>query len=65
MEAFYNQKISSDRQLINYDLLPSGFYTNIKAIVDSELKAVIVGAKTIDEAIASMQERGQQLLDQK
>lgn len=66
MEAFYILKPDvtiSNR--VNYDLLPQWTSTNLKGIINSELKAVTVGAKTLDEAIASMQERGQRLLDQK
>ncbi|MEK5478307.1 extracellular solute-binding protein [Paenibacillus sp. FSL R5-0407] len=66
MEAFYNLKPDvSTHSFVDYDLLPPRTYTNLKGIIGSEAKAVMVGAKTRDEAIASMQERGQRLLDEK
>ncbi|MNJ77210.1 hypothetical protein D3C77_746490 [compost metagenome] len=49
---------------VNYDLLPKGFYGKMRDIINSEGKAAMVGAKTLEDAIASMQERGQQLLEQ-
>ncbi|MMZ69975.1 hypothetical protein D1872_329150 [compost metagenome] len=65
MEAFYTLNPDINRKLIDYHTFPDRFYTNITGIIDSELRAVTVGAKTLDEAIASMQERGQLLLDKK
>ncbi|MBA9085707.1 multiple sugar transport system substrate-binding protein [Fontibacillus solani] len=65
MEAFYNLKPDVNRTVNYYDALPKGFLKQITGIINSEGKAAMVGAKTLDEAIASMQERGQQLLDQK
>ncbi|GIO35264.1 hypothetical protein J41TS12_01250 [Paenibacillus antibioticophila] len=66
VEAFYKLKpdVTSSGN-VNYDLLPLGTYTNLRGIINSELKAVAAGAKTLDEALASMQERGQRLLDRK
>lgn len=66
IEAFYNQRpeikpVSAEF----YSSLPNGFFTNMDGIINSELKAVTVGVKTLDEAMASMQERGQRLLDEK
>ncbi|RCX19134.1 multiple sugar transport system substrate-binding protein [Fontibacillus phaseoli] len=65
MEAFYNLKPDVNRTFIDFDKFPKGFFGNMDEIINSELKAVTVGAKTLDEAVASMQERGQRLLDQK
>lgn len=65
MEAFYNLKPDVNRKIINYNLFPNRFFGNLDGIINSEGKAVMVGVKTLDEAIASMQERGQRLLDQK
>lgn len=65
MEAFYNLKPDVNRKIINYNLFPNRFFGNLDGIINSEGKAVMVGVKTLDEAIASMQERGQKLLDQK
>lgn len=65
MEAFYSLKPDVNPTRIDYDNGPEGFHTRMKEIISSEAKAVMVGAKTLDEAIASMQERGQKLLDEK
>lgn len=65
IEAFYNLKPDVNSVYVDYELLPKGFYGNIRGIINSEGKAVMVGAKSLDEAMASMQERGQQLLDKK
>ncbi|MEK5478306.1 ABC transporter substrate-binding protein [Paenibacillus sp. FSL R5-0407] len=65
MDAFYSLKPDTNPIRIDYDNVPKGFYTHIKEIISSEAKAVMVGAKTLDEAMVSMQERGQRLLDQK
>ncbi|MNW60734.1 hypothetical protein D3C74_387450 [compost metagenome] len=65
MEAFYTLNPDINRKTIDYDSFPDRFYTNITGIIDSELRAVIVGAKTLDEAMVSMQERGLQLLNSK
>lgn len=66
MEAFYNLKPDVNAHIgVDYRLLPLRTYSNLKGIINSEAKAVMVGAKTLDEAMASMQERGQRLLDQK
>lgn len=63
MESFY--KLEPERNFTgNYDLLPTGVHRKIKGIISSEIKAAILGVKTLDEAISSMQERGQQMLDQ-
>ncbi|MOA01417.1 Bacterial extracellular solute-binding protein [compost metagenome] len=58
MEAFYTLNPDINRKTIDYDSFPDRFYTNISGIIDSELRAVTVGAKTLDEAMVSMQERG-------
>lgn len=65
MEAFYNLKPDVNRKIVNYSLFPKGFLGNLEGIINSEGKAVMAGAKTLDKAMASMQERGQKLLDQK
>ncbi|WP_334072207.1 MULTISPECIES: ABC transporter substrate-binding protein [Paenibacillus] len=65
MDAFYNLKPVMNSQNINSDLFPKGFFGGLEGIINSEGKAAMVGAKTLDEAMASMQERGQRLLDRK
>ncbi|MNI68056.1 hypothetical protein D3C73_1237250 [compost metagenome] len=63
MESFYKLKPEVNFNG-DYDLLPDGVSGKVRDIITSELKAAMAGAKTLDEAIASMQERGQQVLDQ-
>lgn len=63
IEGFYKLKPEANFSG-NYDLLPDGVLRKVKDIIISEVKAAMVGAKTLDEAISSMQERGQQVLDQ-
>lgn len=65
MEAFYILKPDVNSKSTDYRLLPQGTSSNLKGIINSELKAVTAGAKTLDEAMASMEERGQRLLDKK
>lgn len=65
MEAFYNLRPDFYREYINYDLIPVNYLKNIEGIISSELKAVMVGAKTLDEAMTSMQTRGEQFIDKK
>lgn len=66
MEAFYNLKPDvNPYSFVDYDLLPPRTYSNLKGIISSEAKAVMVGTKTLEEAMASMEERGQRLLEQK
>lgn len=65
MEAFYNLKPDADVEYVDYDLLPQGFALHMEGVIASEAKAVMVGVKNLDEAMVSMQERGQRWLDQK
>ncbi|MNN32738.1 hypothetical protein D3C81_1464690 [compost metagenome] len=63
MEAFFTLKPDLDRSFVNFDLFPDGFFGSLQDIINSEGKAVMVGAKTLDEAISSMQQRGEQQLE--
>ncbi|MOA60937.1 hypothetical protein D3C78_1859550 [compost metagenome] len=64
MEAFYSLKPNLNIDYLDYDLYPKGFFSNLEGAINSEAKAAWVGVKTLDEAIASIQERVQQFLDQ-
>ncbi|MNP67602.1 hypothetical protein D3C76_1634530 [compost metagenome] len=46
-----------------YENIPISFLNAFYGIVESELKAAALGVKTIDEALVSIEERGQQQLD--
>ncbi|MNH93710.1 Bacterial extracellular solute-binding protein [compost metagenome] len=63
MEAFFTLKPDLDRSFVNFDLFPDGFFGSLQDIINSEGKAAMVGAKTLDEAISSMQQRGEQQLE--
>lgn len=66
MEAFYVLKPRDKWMPYEYySAPPKGFFAGMEGIINSELKAVTAGAKTLDEAMASMEERGQRLLDKK
>ncbi|WP_170220276.1 ABC transporter substrate-binding protein [Paenibacillus anaericanus] len=65
MEVFYSNlkmdwAVVSDR---DYKKIPINVWDTFNGIVASELKAAAVGVKTIDEALGSIEERGQVLLD--
>ncbi|SDF88561.1 multiple sugar transport system substrate-binding protein [Fontibacillus panacisegetis] len=66
LEAFYkNLNMNMGiKDFSKYNKIPSKFYGILDGIIESELKAVTVGAKSIDEALVSIEERGQQQLDQ-
>ncbi|MNO70914.1 Bacterial extracellular solute-binding protein [compost metagenome] len=63
MEAFFTLKPDLNHSFINFDLFPDSFFGSLGDIINSEGKAAMVGAKTLDEAIASMQQRGEQQLE--
>ncbi|MEK4513140.1 extracellular solute-binding protein [Paenibacillus anaericanus] len=65
MESFYSN-LKMNRTLMShsyYDNIPNNFGSVFNGIVESELKAAAVGVKSIDEALVSIEERGQQQLD--
>ncbi|SDF88346.1 multiple sugar transport system substrate-binding protein [Fontibacillus panacisegetis] len=65
MEAFFSN-LKMNRTLVShsyYENIPISFLNAFHGIVESELKAAAVGVKTIDEALVSIEERGQQQLD--
>ncbi|MNC75517.1 hypothetical protein D3C75_1270600 [compost metagenome] len=63
MDAFFTLKPDLNHSFINFDLFPDSFIGNLNNIINSEGKAAMMGAKTLDEAIASMQQRGEQQLE--
>ncbi|MNZ70902.1 Bacterial extracellular solute-binding protein [compost metagenome] len=65
IEVFYSN-LKMNRALVShsyYDNIPINFGGIFYNIVESELKAAAVGAKSIDEALVSIEERGQEQLD--
>ncbi|MNN75149.1 hypothetical protein D3C81_1914260 [compost metagenome] len=64
IDVFYNQKLKLEDFKKDWSAVPDGFNSQMKGIINSEAKAFMVGAKTLEEAMGSMQERGQKWLDQ-
>ncbi|MNU07429.1 hypothetical protein D3C72_2530120 [compost metagenome] len=46
-----------------YNKIPQKFHGALSRIMDSELRAAMTGAKSIDEALQSIEKRGQEQLD--
>ncbi|MMZ60034.1 hypothetical protein D1872_221040 [compost metagenome] len=46
-----------------FNKIPRKFHSALSRIMDSELRAAMAGAKSVDEALQTIQERGQQELD--
>lgn len=63
IEAFYDQKPNLKDMSVDYSSLPEGFSSKLDNIINAEGKAVLAGLKTLDEAIADIQARGQSEMD--
>lgn len=57
IEAFYNQKPNLDRSTIDYTKVPKGF--SLRNIINQEVASLIAGVKSVDEVMASIEQRGQ------
>ncbi|MNI81226.1 hypothetical protein D3C73_1378210 [compost metagenome] len=65
MEVFYKRS-NMDwalKDYSQYNKIPQKFHGALSRIMDSELRAAMTDAKSIDEALESIQERGQEELD--
>ncbi|MFD1953191.1 ABC transporter substrate-binding protein [Paenibacillus thailandensis] len=60
--AFYALKPSTRNPYGEFDKLPSNFYMEFDGIANQELTGVQEGTKTLDEALQSLQEKGQAAL---
>ncbi|MNN86160.1 hypothetical protein D3C81_2035370 [compost metagenome] len=49
--------------LVDESAIPVRFTSKLFVIIESEVKAVMAGVKTLDEALKSIEERGQEQLD--
>ncbi|GGH32698.1 ABC transporter substrate-binding protein [Paenibacillus segetis] len=66
LEAFYTLEPQDKRMPADYYALPpDDFFYLLKQVINTELNEVVGGTKTLEEAMASMQMGGQQLLDTK
>ncbi|MNP70175.1 hypothetical protein D3C76_1663720 [compost metagenome] len=63
IEAFYDQKPNLNDMSVDYSSLPEGFSSKLNGIINSEGQAVLAGLKTVEEAIADIQARGQGEMD--
>lgn len=65
MEVFYKRS-NMDwalKDYSQYNKIPQKFHGALSRIMDSELRAAMTGAKSIDEALQSIEKRGQEQLD--
>ncbi|MNZ79545.1 Bacterial extracellular solute-binding protein [compost metagenome] len=63
LEVFYNKKPNMSWALVDESAIPVRFTSKLFVIIESEVKAVMAGVKTLDEALKSIEERGQEQLD--
>lgn len=64
LEAFYKLKPISGTLYEDYQKLPHSFFNGFQTMADTELDQVLNNKKTLDDAIAAIQTKGQALLDQ-
>ncbi|MFC5649411.1 ABC transporter substrate-binding protein [Paenibacillus solisilvae] len=64
MKAFYSLKPVQSSLYKDYDKLPQNFFMQFMGIAQEELKGAFDGKKSIDEALAAAQTKGQQALIQ-
>ncbi|MNZ94681.1 hypothetical protein D3C78_1137950 [compost metagenome] len=65
MEVFYKRSNMewALKDYSQFNKIPRKFHSALSRIMDSELRAAMAGAKSVDEALQTIQERGQQELD--
>ncbi|CAM3458701.1 ABC transporter substrate-binding protein [Marinicrinis lubricantis] len=59
MEAFYTLDPDFHHMLVEYDRFPKGFFGQLEAMILQESKMAYVGQKSLDEALQSIQTRGE------
>ena len=64
MKAFYSLKPVQSSLYKDYEKLPQNFYMQFMSIAQQELKSAFDGTKSIDDALAAAQTKGQQALIQ-
>ncbi|WP_163854525.1 ABC transporter substrate-binding protein [Paenibacillus elgii] len=60
LEPFYMLKMSENSLSKNFDKIPFGFYQPFNELAGTEIMSVVEGKKSVDEAIKTMQEKGQE-----
>ncbi len=61
MEPFYMLKSNEDMLMKDGDTIPFGFNQPFNEMAGTEILAVIEGTKSVDEALKTMQEKGQEI----
>jgi multiple sugar transport system substrate-binding protein len=64
MKAFYSLKPAQSSLYKDYEKLPQNFFMQFMSIAQQELKSAFDGTKSIDDALAAAQTKGQQALIQ-
>ncbi|UVI28503.1 ABC transporter substrate-binding protein [Paenibacillus spongiae] len=64
MQAFYSLKPAESSLYKDYEKLPQDFFMQFMSIAQEELKSAFDDKKSLDEALALLQTRGQQVMDQ-
>ncbi|MBA2939899.1 sugar ABC transporter substrate-binding protein [Paenibacillus sp. CGMCC 1.16610] len=64
LEAFYLLKPNPDKNYTGLEKIPSSFYQPFTLLANQEIQAVIDGKKSADEALKTIQDKGQEQLVQ-
>ncbi|WP_080838958.1 ABC transporter substrate-binding protein [Cohnella massiliensis] len=64
VEALYSQRPNLNELGKDFSRVPKGFASQLDSIVNQEIAKVRAGTQTLEEALKSVQERGQQQLDE-
>ncbi|QYR20656.1 extracellular solute-binding protein [Paenibacillus sp. sptzw28] len=64
MKAFYSLKPAKSSIYKDYDKLPQNFFMQFMNIAQEELKSAFAGKKSLDDALATAQTKGQQIMVQ-
>jgi multiple sugar transport system substrate-binding protein len=62
LEPFYLLKPNPDNIYKGYEKIPGGFYQPFSMLADQEIQAVIDGKKSAEEALKTIQDKGQEQL---
>jgi multiple sugar transport system substrate-binding protein len=64
MKAFYSLKPAKSSIYKDYEKLPQNFFMQFMSITQGELKSAFDGKKSLDDALAMAQTKGQQMMIQ-
>jgi len=59
LEPFYMLKISENSLYENYSKIPMGFHESFYELAGTEIMSAVEGKKSVDDALMTMQEKGQ------